>query len=646
MALTYQEFKNIVPAETSAFFDTLLPYLNYYFSNNYDIAFFGTETLSVNKDSKIFYLSLYALSESKEYMAFLGELGFSKARYRIAALKQNNSFNLEDLYEKYNYLLPSHDDKTLYYGLQPLEIVSDAFKKYYNNANHGLFDEIFKVVSLSGFRQKVQEEIEERKQIQDREIEEKIFSNVPISVINHIETASKIRTLLLNKLSYSQNGIAKELDIDVVPLSLLLALFYSNNTNQTKDNLNNQSAIVCLLQEKGITLEKILKVLNINLTSSEIKNTPKNIFAIRNLYEKYYRLGNANNINLTNISIQGMIKSILNRSITNSLVIEKLLASMDCNVNMFKNIEEDTLRAVESKKRNQEQENIKAFYKDVPKKTRDFIEFAVKSYQVITKKMNENKHNDKILSTEQDAVILSLYIASVFYNTKINEFFNDHGVTYLKVLKLLNIEIKKEEIDKVDLDQKVLVEKFKRFVYEGENRNISNSKLGVQEICYNMCVRDFNQSMILENIFNSISTDAEITNNFLSQIKDYFTEKKKKEEIEKTQKLFYDMPVESIQIIENASRLYQKLSKSKVGLEKKAIQSISMLISALNSNNEEVCDFLKSQGFYLSNVCGYFDIDSRYLKSSSVDIDILSSEYGLLIFGLANKDRKRRVNTN
>ncbi len=641
MALTYTEFKKIVPKETSDFFDTLLPYLSYYFGNNYDISFSGTDTKSSNSDSKVFYLSLYALSEAKEYMAFLGELGFKKSLYRINPANLNKNIDLESLYEKYNYLLPVHNDKTLYYGLQPLEIVSDAYQKYYNRSNHYLFDEVFGVVTLSSFKQKITDEIDEKKQIQDREIEKEIYTNIPISVISHIETASKIRTLLLNKLSYSQNGIAKELDIDIVPLSLLLALFYNNNNNQTKDNLNNQGALVCLLQEKGITLEKILKVLNISLNQNEIKNAPKNIFAIKNLYEKYYKLGNTNNINPSSVSIQGIIKSILNRSFTNSLVIEKLLSSLDCNIDMFKNIEADTLRAVETQKRNIEQENIKSFYKDVPKKTRDFIEFAVKTYSLLIEKMHENKHNDKILSTEQDAVILSLYIASMFHNSNLSEFFNDNGVSLAKVLKLLNIELKKEDIVKREVNQKILVDKFKRFVYEGENRNVSTSKLGINEICQNMCNRDFNQSMMLENIFNSLSPDIEISSNFLSQMKEYFVNKSKRLEIEKTQKLFYDMPVETIKIIENASRLYQKLSKSKKGLDKKGIQTISVLISALDSNDVEVRNFLNEQGFYLNSVCNYFEIDNRYLKSSPIDIDILSKDYGLLMFGLANKDRKR-----
>lgn len=642
MALTYEEFKKIVPKETSDFFDELLPYLNHYIGIGYKLNIGNLET--DHKDSKTFFLSLYALSSLDEYMAFLGGLGYKKNIYQLDDIGRyvTNNQSKKALYEKFNYLLPSYEDKTLYQGLQPLEIVIDAFKKYYNNCETSIFDNVFSATSLNNFRQKINDSIEERKIIQDREVEKELYQQVPISVISHIETASKIRTLLLEKIHFSQNGIARELDIDIVPLSLLLALFYNNN-NQNKDNLNNQGALVCLLEEKGINLDKILRVLNINLNSSEIKATKKNIFAIKDLYGKYYQAAYTNSINMVpnKVSVQSITKAILDRNFTNSLVIEKILSSLNCSIDMFKNIEADTIRAVEIQKRNLEQESIKAFYKDAPKKTRDFMEFACKTYSLLMTKMSENKHNDKILASDQDAATLALYIASFYFNGKISEFFNDNGVSFSKVVKLLNIDMKKEEIESTPVDRKILLDKFKRFVYEGENRNQSASKIGIDEICFNMCNHDFTQSMILENIYNSIAQDSELNNNFLNKLKEHFVDKKVRIEQEKSQKLFYDIPVDTIKILENASRLYHKLLKSKKGLDKKGAQSISVLISALNSNNTEVQEFIKSLNIYSNSTCNYFDIDSRYLLSSPIDIDILSKDYGLLIFGLANKDRKR-----
>jgi len=547
------------------------------------------------------------------------------------------------LYEKYNYLIPQYKDKTLYYGLQPLDIVFDLQTKYSTYLNNYIFSTVFTQNTMTGFRNKVQSILETKKQLQEKEIEKEMYNQVPMSVISYIENASKIRTILYNKLSYNKDSICKLIDEDIVPLSLFLALFFNNNyTNeQVKNNFNNQSAIMYLFEEKGINIQKIRNVLGISIDEGEVKNTAKNMYAIKELYRKYYSSGNDININPSKVSIQGIVKSILNRSFTSSLVIEKILSKFNCNVEMFKNIEQETTRALENRKKTEEQETIKNFYKDVPKKTRDFIEFAGKTYALILDKMSEKKHNDKILATNNDAAVLALYIASSFFNGKISTFFNNSGASYEKILKLLKISITKEEIESKPLERHILVEEYKKYVYEGENNGRSSNLISIDDICFNMCKRDFTKTMILENIYNSLVPEIEITNNFLPLMKEYFVKKEKQMKIEVAQKLFHDMPVETIKIVENASRIYPKLIERKRGLDKRGAQAVSILLSILYSDNDKVQDFLIKQGFNKHKVCEYFGVDSRYLLSRDIDIDLLANDYGLLIFGLNNKNTKR-----
>lgn len=644
MALTYDEFKKIVPKETVDFFNFLLPYLSRYVGRGIDLYFNGTNYCVEDNGCKSYYLSVYSLNSLKEYMAFLGESGFKSNAYKLETATTNNEPSLELLYEKYNYLIPQYEDKTLYYGLQPLDIVLDLQNKHGNNLNSYIFSTIFTQNTMSGFKKKVQATLETKKQLREKELEKELYNQVPISVISYIETASKIRTILYNKLSYNKDSICKLIDEDIVPLSLFLALFFNTNNynnNQSKNNFNNQEALMCLFLEKGIDLNKIRSILNISIEESEIKNTAKNMYAIKELYRKYYSNGNDINMNPSKVSIQGIVKSILDRGFTNSLVIEKLLSKFNCNVEMFKNIEQETIRALENRKKTEEQETIKNFYKEVPKKTRDFIEFAGKTYALILDKMNEKKHNDKILATNNDAAVLALYIASHFFNGKISTFFTNSGASYEKVLKLLKISITKEEIESKPVERHILVEQYKKYVYEGENNGKSSNCISIDDICFNMCKRDFTKTMILENIYNSLIPEVELTNNFLPLMKEYFLKKEKQEQLEKTQKLFYDMPVESIKIVENASIVYHKLIRSSRGLDKRGAQAISILLSILQSNNAETKNFLENQGFDLKKISSYFSLDSRYLFGGDIDINLLSKDYGLLMFGLANKDKKR-----
>jgi len=637
MALTYSEFKKIVPKETSDFFDILLPYLNYYIGHEHDLEISNCETNAHHKDSKTFFLTLYAISELKEYRAFLGECGYKKNLCNVKVPTTSNTLNpvtLEPLYEKYNYLIPVYEDKTLYQGLQPLEIVLDAYKKYNSNCLHTIFNQVFSVVGISTFKAKMLNIIEEKKQEREKEIEKQIYNQIPISVISHIELASKVRAQLQKKLTYNSTSICKDLDSDIVPLSLLIALYFDSDKDP------NKNAIACLLKEKGITHDKIMQTLGINITEYEIIQTNKNIFAIQELYKKYYEVSETINLNPSTVSIQGLVKSILDRSFTNSLVIEKIFSKLGYSVSEFRNIEEESRKAVSLQRKNKEQAAIKAFYKNVPKKTRDFLEFSCKTYTYLVEKMVENKHNSELLATEIDAVCLSLYIANHFFGGDVSTFFNDNGVKFEEVLKLLKIEINKDEIDKRVVDKALLVDKFKALVYEGENKGISSNKITINDISKNLCKREYTKTMILENIFNSLSI-KEIENSFLNQINQHFEEKKKKEEMLLTQKIFYDIPIESVTILENASRVYQKILKSKKNVDKKTAQSIAILISVLEGNKNEAKDLFICAGFDKRYIVDYFVLDNSYLFSSPVNINLLTEEFGELIFGINNKERKR-----
>ena len=637
MALTYTEFKKIVPKETSEFFDNLLPYLNYYVGRTFDLDFFGVETSAHHKDSKTFFLALYAVSSFKEYSAFLGECGFKKNLYNMKYSPESstmNKVNVDELYEKFNYLIPVYEDKILYQGLQPFDIILDSYKKYVNSCTHTIFDKVFSNVGITTFKTKMINIIDEKKQEQEKEIEKSIFKNVPISIISHIELASKIRTQLQKKLTYNSTSICKDLDSDIVPLSLLLAMYFDTNKNPNKE------AIVCLLKEKGITYDRIMQTLGTNITEYEISTTNKNIYAIQELYKKYYEISETINLNPSTTTLQGLIKNVLNRSFTNSLVIEKLLSKLGCNVSEFRNIEEESKIAVSLQQKNKEQAAIKSFYKDVPKKTRDYLELTTKVYTYLTEKMLENNHNSELLATDQDAICLSLYIANHFLKGDVSIFFNDNGVKFEDVLKLLKIEINKEEIDKRVVDKALLVDKFKNLVFDGENRGVSSNKITMNDIGKNLCKRDYTRTMILENIFNSLSL-SDINSSFLAQMNAHFEEKKKKEEMLLTEKLFCDMPVETVKILENASRVYPKLLKSKRNIDKKTAQSISILLGVLDGDKNAARDLFIYSGIEKGDIVSYFELDGRYLYSLPISIETLANDFGEVIFGLKNKERKR-----
>ena len=280
MSLTYNEFKKIVPEETSTFFEQLLPLIDYYIGDYNDLQI-GTD-FNENETIKKFFLSIYCLGNMDEYSAFLGLLGYDNSVLEVEEVKLEAKTNLEDLYNKYNYLIPNYKDKLSYYDLQPTDIVYETYLSFQRCCNDDYFNDILTRTNSTSFGEKLRNLNKEKKQIQERELEKEIYHQVPINIISYLETASKIRTILIGILSASKNDICKCLDNDIVPVSLLLALFHENTT-QNQNSYNDLSAIVCLLEENDITLDKIQKTLEINISSNNLKSTPKNTYAIKEL---------------------------------------------------------------------------------------------------------------------------------------------------------------------------------------------------------------------------------------------------------------------------------------------------------------------------------------------------------------------------
>lgn len=76
MTLTYEEFKKIVPKETSEFVDLFLPY--WYSYVRFDEIISLSQIKVVSAKAKEFVSMLNALSQMKEYRVFLGTCGYKK----------------------------------------------------------------------------------------------------------------------------------------------------------------------------------------------------------------------------------------------------------------------------------------------------------------------------------------------------------------------------------------------------------------------------------------------------------------------------------------------------------------------------------------------------------------------------------------
>lgn len=641
--LSYEEFNKLVPIETVRFVKSVLPLLDYYAKGSRYLVFKNTDSDTPNYYSKCFFLMLYAMTDNSKYETYFSKYGFDRDRVKVEKNSTTSSKPIEDLFTLSGSIIPDFDDKTEYETLTPIDILLPIWEEYRGNNNQSIFYELFtRNNDFYKFKEDLQEYNKNKKEHQEKELEEILYGNLPINVISYLETASKIRTLLLKKISNNQNEILRKLDEDIVPISLVLATyFYKDITIYAEENVSEQSAIENFLSSKEIDLHKMLQNLSIILESNEVSKTPKNIIAIKNLYQRYISEGACKGKEQTDISVRRILENVFNREFTNSLAVERLFAKMDCDTSIFDNFEETISEQIEIERRKFSTQYVKSFYENLSRETREFTEFTARTYILLLQKMKDNKHNSRLLYAEDDADTLALLIANYYYDGDVSFFFKDYGITLEKILALLNLSITKDEIEAVELNQKILVDRYKRFVYGGVNSNKNAKNIKISDISNNLCNREFNRSTIMESIFSELTDEVDLQSDFLEQLQIHLKEKEDKRKMQLTQQMFHDMPAESIALLENTSRIHAYLVTKLRNTKEEDIKDYALLLGVLTTSDQNLKAFFEYWGFKLNDICSYLNINSYELLYSPIDIDILKEKYENYIFGGKNKDRKR-----
>lgn len=641
--LSYNEFKSLVPIETANFVDFVLPYLDYYARDSRSLNFRRTDHQSNNYYSKYFFLMLYAMAQNSEYETYFSKYGFEKDRVKVERESVTSSKPKEELFTLTGAIIPNFDDTTMYETLTPIDILLPILDKYWRACNQDVFNALFaRSNDFSNFRKELVKYNNGIKAEQENDLEKEVYGELPITVISYLETASQIRTLLFQKLNSNQTDTMKKLEEDIVPVSLLLATYYYKDTPiYVEENVSEKSAIAEFLSTKGISIDKILSNLSVSMGAREIQEVPKNIIAIRNLYQRYCNSGYYQDKEQTSVSVRGILENVFNREFTDSVAIEKLFAKMNCYIGMFDNFDTTIKQYIEIQRRNYSLEYVKNFYGELSKEAREFADFTAKIYILLLQNMKENKHNSKLLFAEDDADTLALLIATYYFDGDVSEFFIDYGITLEKILSLLNISMTREEIEAVELNQKVLVDRYKRFFYDGVNRNKGAKKLTVNDIAHNLCNRGFNRSMIMESIFSELTDEMDLESDFLNQLQNHLSQKENSRKMRLTQRLFRDIPVESIEFLENTSRIHGYLVQQLKNWNEEDIKSISLLLGLLLSPSTNAQEFFQFQGFNKEQICSYLGINVYSLLNLPIDIDLLSKEYGTYIFGGKNKSKAR-----
>lgn len=651
MPLDYEEFIKIIPKHT---LDYLKTAFKYYEMDDNSIVYVKTEDKFENFASiierepieydytKVLLSLTLALDDYTEYFPLLGKYGYNSSKVYCKDFDEDEELCHDEsvLFGEFSKFILRYNDKLRYEELSPLDIYNNVlngcheFKNNYTERNL-VISRFLKMNKL--FDDAVYTAMVDYKNEQNLKEEYKLYEGMTYETIKYIEKSEFIRTCLIDYLSEKDNlskSIFRNDDSDLVPLSLLLAIFFTDteDCNLVKEYLENL----------GFDIDKFIKN-NLNNISFNENDYIKSINTIKKLYMPY--IDKKNN----KIKTFDVIEKLFDRNFTHSLSVEKSL-------NLF-NIKKENLLDIKNKinimKDTRGEKEVKKLFKDLNKDTRDFIIFATKVYQVLYKLFDENKINKNLVSSINDLDTLSIYIASCYFNASISKFYASYGVTFDKVMNLLNISLNKEDIEKEKLNNKVLIDRFERFILGGYNYERKKSEVIIDDVCHNLCSRTFNKSTIMEDILEEIRRDIDLPSDFRSLFDTFLRQEKERENKRKIEEYFGE---DSIGFLAFAKIAYYKYHENYMAnyLNSKYDDELNIFLSLLSTilirdkNGNLLCkmgQYLQALGINktmlglnFNNV--YYDFDDYAKVDSCFNIDRFIEKFDKYIHGGRNKDKK------
>lgn len=611
--MTYKEFMEIIPDETKDFINELIPYLNYYDRKEIDI-----NDLTIPFEATIFLLTISALLKDPYYKNILINCGIKNSKEIKNLVLEKKSIEKNEEYfndNYYNFLICN--EKKDYSSLTPLDLLIDLTKKLiqkiephttpvFSNQIYNVENKFF-VKKLEDF---LKDLIRVNNNIKNEQIKKEIFSNTNIDVINFLDNASKIKTII-NSYLVKKDKILE--DQDLTALSVLIAIFYTNSKecNQIKEVLN----------DIGITIEDIFNKLGIDkIKQSDIEDIIPNYLNLNNEYENYFD-------NSSNETILNIFKKIFDRKITNSFAIEDLLNKMNIYFDQFKDF--DNLINVNI---------IRGLLFDLPKKTQEYITFSAKAYTYLKEKLKDK--DVKLVSAPNDFTLLSFYLASVKYNTAISQFFNINGATIDKVTKFLGIEVDLEEIANTEIDYFNLPYFFKKYTHENNCAKGNPSQIFIQLIESNLTNTAITQNKLLHVIFENI-IGVKLQNDFSYQMNDNIIKYEEKRKQQLKEEYFKDLPIETINFLESIMNIDGQINLNKeISNEDRHI--LVLILAIFDLENNQTKDFISFLGtnFDKDDVINF--TNSYFNNSNYGNIEDLINNYDKYIFKGNNKGKEKQ----
>lgn len=437
-------------------------------------------------------------------------------------------------------------------------------------------------------------EIEEKKTFENKIIEYK--KNKDYVVLNYLEYVGKIYTYLD---SYNNMSIVGNFEDSKKIIAYLIALFYFMDTNQ-KTQFSGK--IRNLFESRGLKLEDITKILNIDLSIIEEINPSQT------LVEKFpgYSEKDTKFVNL----IQEQFHDLVERK----AILNKLLNKLNIDSNLI----DELYNLVIEIENNKDKLSLEEYKSKLNIEMINFIEDAYKIYKIIS------KEKSKFINNDSDYIHLAILINYYFNNYKKLEYFIDKNITLDSIYTITGIKpVNKENLDSIIINDNEII----KFYSLLGNKPKSDIVLG-DDIILN--------SDIMKKIYYSIvglDTPADI----IDVINDYIDNKQREENDRQNDELFKDMDVSIYNYFSYVMVYYKSLKEKK--LQGKNAEALALIFGTYSLPGKEYDYLVNELGLNYEDLFNKMQIE---LAEKGVSANIIKNNFLDFIFGGVNAGRERK----
>lgn len=256
------------------------------------------------------------------------------------------------------------------------------------------------------------EEIDKYKEIErNRQIRE-FYDGLNVDTRDYINFATKIYQLLLEKMKEGKHNkyILSSVD-DADTLALYIASsFY--NTNIEKFYVGH-----------GVSLDRVLKLLNITITKEEIDSQKLDSRITMDRFARFVNDGVNANKKSSAITIDNVAMNLCNREFNKSMAMEHIFEGIRRDIDLPEDFTNRVRSYLTKLERDRRDKLIEQIFKDKSNEYYNFMEMAYKAYDAMNRTIHGKEHDD-IENTK-----LAILYAVLYTNHEDSKIYKYLGIT-------------------------------------------------------------------------------------------------------------------------------------------------------------------------------------------------------------------------